>query len=111
MRLIRYDESYTADPDNPVNYWRDEFEIEETDDDDELKIEFKQFGRGPDKKPHFAVKVSWIDVQAFIEAFIEKGDDNALYLQRLIKLAVAIEEAGWSPEEPPQKEIFDLLSP
>ncbi len=76
----------------------------------EVKVDFKDFGRGEQRRPDFAVKVNWIDVRGFVAAFIEMEHPEALYLQRLIKLAEAIKGAGWSPDEPPTKEFFDILT-
>ncbi len=112
MRLIRRDKSFTADPENPQDYCVEEYGIDEKIQDGEMsevKIDFKDFGRGSQRRPNFAVKVNWLDVQIFMRAFIEMGHPDALYLQRLIKLDDAVQGAGWHSEATPREGFFDIL--
>jgi hypothetical protein len=110
MKLIRRDKSFTGDPENPL-HWEEEFGFEKIEDGEmsEVRVDFEDFGRGQKKRPGFAVKVSWLDVRNYVAAFIEMEHPDALYLQRLIKLAEAIEGAGWSPEDPPEEGFHDIL--
>jgi hypothetical protein len=39
------------------------------------------------------------------------GEHDAVYVHRLLKLAEAVEEAGWSPDWAPTKELIETLSP
>jgi len=61
MLLIRYDKSFTSDPEDPRDFSREEFGIKKikSDFDGELKarVEFPDFGRGPQRRPGFAVEV------------------------------------------------------
>lgn len=49
----------------------------------EVRVDFKDFGRGSQRRADFAVKVNWIDVRAFVAAFMEMEHPKALYLRRL----------------------------
>ena len=42
-------------------------------------------------------------------AFMEMKHPEALYLLRLIKLAEAIDDAGWHPDEPADIEFDNIL--
>jgi len=115
MWLIRYDKSVTSDPDDPQDLSREEFGVEKVGDvsDEEsskVRVEFPDFGRGEHRRPSFAVEVDWPDVRRFVAAFIEMDHPEALHFQRLQKLAEAIEEAGWSPDEPPTSKFFEIFS-
>lgn len=109
MRLIRWDRSVTADPNNPVNHAADEFGFER-DDEETVRVDFPDFGRGPERRPSFSVKLTWLDVCSLLREFMEMGEHDAVYLHRLLKLAEAVEVAGWSPEWAPTKDLDELSS-
>jgi hypothetical protein len=111
MILIRRDKSFTAAPENPQDYFEEEYGFEKVEDGgtSAVKVDFKDYGRGKQRRPDFAVKVNWLDVRGYMAAFIEMEHPQALYLQRLLKLAKAIEGAGWSPDDPPEEGFFDNL--
>lgn len=111
MILIRRDKSFTSDPENPNDLSRTEFGFENIEDDEMVQVAFKDFGRGQERRPDFAVKVEWIDVQCLLRAFMEMGEHDAVYIHRLLKLAEAVEKVGWSPDWAPTKELLEALSP
>ena len=119
MLLIRLDKSVTSDPENPQDYAQREFGFKKIEDRDKemsrVRIDYPDFGRGPQRRPGFAVEVDWIDVRSYLAAFIEMEHPEALYIKRLITLAKAIEDAGWSPDDPPTVEfgdaVLDAVSP
>jgi hypothetical protein len=115
MELIRLDVSFTADPENPQDHRQEEFGIEKLEDGlpeySKLRVDFKRFGRGEQRRSDFAVEMSWIDVQGFVRAFVEMGQPDALYLQRVIRLAEAIQRAGWSPDDPPTEDFWEIVPP
>ena len=111
MRLIRKDKSVTSDPDNPNNYAADEFGFEKNEFEEKVRVDFLDFGRGPQRFPSFSVELTWLDVRNCLKAFMEMGEHDAVYLHRLLKLAEAVEDAGWSPEWPPSKDVIEELSP
>ena len=113
MILIRRDKSFTSDPENPNDLSRTEFGFENIEDGEmsQVQVDFKDFGRGPERRPDFAVKVEWIDVRSLLAAFIEMEHPEALYLQSLINLAAAIEGVGWTPDCAPTKELLEDLPP
>ena len=111
MRLIRKDRSFTADPENPDDYSREEHGFEQEELDEIVRVDFPDFGRGKERRPSFSVEVTWIDVKYFLRAFMEMGEHDAVYIHRLLKLAEAVEEAGWSPDWAPTKELIETLSP
>jgi hypothetical protein len=64
-----------------------------------LKVSFNRFGRGEQRRSNFVVEVNWLDVEGFLREFIELGHPEVLRHQRGIRLAEAIEQAGWAPDE------------
>lgn len=111
MRLIRKDKSVTSDPDNPNDFAADEFGFEKDEFAEKVRVNFPDFGRGPQRRPAFAVELTWLDVRSFLRAFMEMGEHDAVYIHRLLKLAEAVEESGWTPQWPPTEEVIDDLSP
>jgi hypothetical protein len=114
MNLIHYNENVLTKDDDPINYAREEFLIEGVEDDfspedSEVRIDFKNFGRGPDRQPHFAVQVSWLDVRRILCEFIELEHPEALYLQQILQVAKAIEAIGWKSADTPEKEFWEIL--
>jgi hypothetical protein len=69
-------------------------------------VNFDRFGLGNQRRSHFTVEVNWIDVRGFIREFIEMGHPEAVYLQRILQLGKAIEDADWSS---PSEEFWDVL--
>ena len=110
MRLIWRDSSVTRDPNNPDDYSDDQFVIHNEESDNEVRVDFEQFGRGYRRRHKFEVKVTWADVRNMMTAFIEMESPDALYLRSLIKLGEAVQDAGWSTDEPPE-ELFDIILP
>ena len=114
MILIRRDPSPKKD-EWPDDHRQEEFLIEKSEDwdldpeDSRIKVDFTRFGRGTERRSDFAVEMSWIDVQGFVRKFIEMGHSEALYLQRLIRLAEAIEGVGWSPNDPPTEDFSRIM--
>ena len=91
MRLIRKDKSFTSDPDNPDDYSREEYGFEKDEFDEKIKVDFPDFGRGEQRRPSFSVELNWIDVRSFLRAFMEMGENDAVYIHHLLKLAEAVE--------------------
>jgi hypothetical protein len=114
MILIRRDPSPKKD-EWPDDHRQDEYRVEKCEDwhlDPQasgIRVDFKRFGRGTERQSDFAVEMNWIDVQGFVREFIEIGHPEALYLQRLIRLGEAIENAGWSPNDPPTEEFSQIV--
>jgi hypothetical protein len=117
MDLIRLDSNPSPSPDRERDEYRQsEFEIYNVADDflpedSKLRVNFSRFGLGPKRRPNFAVEVNWIDVRGFVREFIEMGHPEALQLQRMLKLAEAIENAGWRPDDPATEDFWDILPP
>jgi hypothetical protein len=113
MDLIRLDSNPNPNPDEyPNEHRQTEFEIHNLEDDfpegSKLRINFNRFGLGEKRRPSFAVEVNWIDVRGFVREFIEMGHPEALHIQRMLGLAKAIESAGWSPDDPPPEDFWDI---
>jgi hypothetical protein len=115
MLLIRRDPSPKKD-EWPDDHAQEEFLIEKSEDWDvdfesaTIQVDFKRFGRGTERRSHFTVKVSWTDVRGFIREFIEMGQHpDAEYLQRILQLAKAMENTGWSSDNPPTEDFWDIL--
>jgi hypothetical protein len=77
--------------------------------DSTLRVNFDPIGRGEKKKHSFAVEIDWLDVKGFVCEFIEMGHPEALCLQRMLKLAEAIDNAGWSPDDPPPDDFWQIM--
>ena len=115
MDLIRLDPSPKPD-EFPDDHRQTQYLIEKIEDgdiaeDSAVKVPFGRFGRGEQRRSDFVVEVNWIDVQGFIRAFIELGHPDALYLQRVILLADAIEDAGWGPDDPASEDFREIMPP
>ena len=52
----------------------------ESEEASKIRVDFKRFGRGTQRRSDFAVEMGWIDVQGFVRAFIEMGHPDALHL-------------------------------
>jgi hypothetical protein len=114
MQLIRLDSNPNPNPDEyPNDHRQTESGVEKVEDHfpetSTVKVAFNRFGRGQQRRSDFAVEVNWVDVQGFVRAFVEMGHPDALHLQRMIKLAEAIEDAGWSPNDPPTQEFWEIV--
>jgi hypothetical protein len=44
-----------------------------------------------------------------VRNFVEMGHPEAVHLQRLFRLAEAIEGAGWGPDDPPTEEFCEIM--
>ena len=115
MLLIRRDPS-PKKGEWPDNHVQEEFRIEKSEGWDfdfeaaTIQVDFNRFGRGAERRSDFTVKINWIDVRGFIREFIEMGHHpDAKYLQRILQLAKAMENAGWSPDSPPDEDFWDIL--
>jgi hypothetical protein len=114
MMLIRRDPN-PKKYELPDDHQQQEFGIErhqdcELDRDDaRIRVDFKRFGRGTERRSDFAVEISWIDVQGFVREFMKMGHSEALYLLSLIRLADAIEQVGWHPKKPPNEAFSDIM--
>jgi hypothetical protein len=64
-----------------------------------VRVDFKRFGRGMQRRSDFAVEITWSDVLGLVRRFIEMRHPDAIHLARMIKLAEAVEDVGWSPDE------------
>jgi hypothetical protein len=116
MDLIRLDSNPNPNPDKePREHRQSEYELrrigEDFPEDSQLRVNFSRFGPGPERRPNFAVQVSWLDVRGLVREFIEIGHPEALYLQRLILLADKIEKAGWSPDDPAPEDFWEIVPP
>jgi hypothetical protein len=114
MDLIRLDSNPHPKPDEyPEDHRQTEYLVENIVDQNmpAVRVAFGRFGRGQQKRSDFAVEVTWIDVQGFVRAFIEMGHPDALYLQRVIRLADTIEDAGWSPDDPAEEYFREIMPP
>jgi hypothetical protein len=116
MDLIRLDSNPNPNPDEfPDNHQQTEYGIEKIGDhfpeSSKLRVNFHRFGRGEQRRPSFAVEVNWLDVRGFVREFIELGHPEALHLQRMIRLAEAIESSGWSPDDPPTEDFWEMIPP
>lgn len=114
MKLVRLDSNTFRKPDEPrQDLVQEEFGCEVNDEEDlnTLRVKFERFGLGEQKRSDFAVDVTWLDVMAFIREFIKMGEEEALFLDRALKLSDAIEVAGWSPDEPATDTFRRYLMP
>ena len=118
MDLIRLDSNPNPNPDEYPNNHRqneDEREQEEGSDagceDSKLRVKFKRFGLGEQRRSNFVVEIDWLDVKSFVRHFIEMGHREALHLQRVLRLVEAIEGAGWNPDDPPYGEFWEIVPP
>jgi hypothetical protein len=117
MDLIRLDPSPNSNPDEtPDDVRQTQYLINKIEDSDQpedsiAKVPFERFGRGEQNRSHFVVEVTWIDVKGLIRAFIEMGHPDALYLERVIRLADTIEDAGWSPNDPASEDFREIMPP
>jgi hypothetical protein len=114
MDLIRLDSNPHPNPDKePQEHRQTEFELrrigEDFPEDAQLRVNFSRFGLGAERRPNFAVQVSWRDVRCLVREFIEMGHPEALYLQSLILLANKIEKAGWSPNDPAPQDFWEIM--
>lgn len=115
MNLIRRDSNPHPKPGQvPDDHIQAEYLYELADEYDEgesavLKVEFKRFGRGTENRSSFAVEINWVDAAAIIRGFIDARHPNALHLERVIRLASSVEKAGWSPNDPPNQDFYDIL--
>jgi hypothetical protein len=115
MRLIRRDSNPNPKEDEyPDDHQQTEFRIDKNEDIisdvSTLTVEFPRFGRGQQRRSDFAVEISWIDVQGFVQSFIEMKHPDALYLMRVFRLADKIEDAGWPPSDPASEELREIMS-
>ncbi|QWG14476.1 hypothetical protein KMZ29_07350 [Bradyrhizobium sediminis] len=116
MILIRLDSKPNPKPDEyPDDHRQVEYGVEQITDSlpeaSRVKVAFPRFGRGEQKRSDFAVEMNWVDVQGYVREFIEMGHPDALHLQRLIRLAEKIENAGWFPDDPPTEDFWDIVPP
>jgi len=115
MELIRLDSNRHPNEDKlPDDHGEKSFHVSVADKDAQpedaiLRVSFDNFGRGKLRRPNFAVEVSWLDVKRFVREFIKLGHPDAAHLNRMIRLAEAIEQAGWSPNDPPNEDFWDIL--
>jgi hypothetical protein len=114
MDLVRFDSNPNPKPDEwPDDHRQESFSQESLDSGDaetfKVRTKFPQFGRGELKRSQFAVDVCWIDVKSFLAAFIEAEHPEAIHLNRMIRLAEAIERAGWVPSDPPPEDFGDAF--
>jgi hypothetical protein len=114
MILIRRDPSPKKD-EWPDDLQQQEFRVEKDEDWDldpensTIRVDFKRFGRGTEKRSHFAVQMNWLDVRGFVREFIEMGHSEALHLERILQLAKAIEREGWTSDSAPEDDFWDIL--
>jgi hypothetical protein len=116
MILVRLDSKPNPKPDEyPDDHRQAEFSVQQIEDSSPegsmIRVAFPRFGRGKDRRSDFAVEMNWIDVQSYVREFIEMGHPDALYLQRAIRLADKIEDAGWSPDDPASEDFRDIMPP
>jgi hypothetical protein len=116
MDLIRLDSNPNPKSgEYPDDHRQTQYLIEKVEDSEPkgsaVKVPFGRFGRGEQRQSDFVVEVTWIDVQGFIRAFIEMDHPDALYLQRVIRLADVIEDAGWSPNDPAEEDFREIMPP
>ena len=116
MDLIRLDSTPNTNPDDmPDDFRQTQYLVQKVEDSEPegsaVKVPFGRFGRGEQRKSDFVVELTWIDVQGFIRAFIEMGHPDALYIERVIRLADTIEDAGWVPNDPAPEDFREILPP
>ncbi len=116
MDLIRLDSNPNPDPDEyPNDHRQSEDEREENEnycgEDARLRVKFKRFGLGEKNRSNFAVEIDWSDVRSLVRQFIEMGHPEALHLQRIIRLANAIEDVGWNHDYSPYAELWQIVPP
>jgi hypothetical protein len=116
MDLIRLDSNPNLNPDElPNDHRQTEYGVERNEDQfpesSRLKVNFKRFGLGDHGRSDFAVEITWLDVQGFVREFIEMEHPDALCLERMIRLADAIEGAGWRADDPPASEFWEIIPP
>jgi hypothetical protein len=113
MDLIRLDSSLTPENEYPDDHRQVADRVEKIEshfpEDSKLRVDFKRFGRGAQRQSDFAVEMTWIDVSAFVRGFIEMRHPHALHLARMIKLAEAVEDEGWIPDDPPSEDFWSIL--
>jgi hypothetical protein len=116
MILVRLDSNPNPKPDEypndhrQVGYGAEQIQ-DSSPEDSMVKVAFPRFGRGKDRRSDFAVEMNWTDVQGYVREFIEMKHPDALHLQRLIRLAEKIENAGWFPDNLPTEDFEDILPP
>jgi hypothetical protein len=116
MILVRLDSNPNPKPDeDPDDHRQVQYRIEQMKDPlaeaSMLKVAFPRFGRGTERRSNFAVEMNWSDVQSYVREFVEMGHPDALHLQRVIRLAEKIENAGWFPDNLPTEDFGYLLPP
>jgi hypothetical protein len=114
MDLIRLDSTPNTHPDEiPDDFRQTQYLIVKDEDGDAsaIRVPFERFGRGEQRKSDFVVELTWIDVQGFVRAFIEMGHPDALYIERVIRLADTIEDAGWAPSDPAPEDFREIMPP
>lgn len=117
MHLIRLDSNPNPKPDEfPNHYYQTEHEMTLPDDVTDgsgarVRIDFPRFGRGDQRKSDFAVEIDWIDMSRLLKKFVEIGQPDAIHLLRMVRLADAIEKAGWSPDDAPEEGFWETWQP
>lgn len=110
MHLIRLDSNPNPKPDEfPDDHFQTEYGLTVPEDvvdgyDARVRINFPRFGRGDQRRSDFA---DWIDMSSLLRKFMEIGQPDAKHLLRMIKLADAIEKAGWSPNDSPEAGFWE----
>jgi hypothetical protein len=67
-----------------------------------VAIRFPRFGDGAKRQSDFEVHVEWKDVERMIHIFCNSGQPEAIAIRHAIKLAAAVQKAGWQPTASPQ---------
>jgi hypothetical protein len=64
-----------------------------------------------DRSDHATLLVEEADKHGFVREFIEMGLPEAVHLRRILRLAEKIEDAGWSPDDPPTEDFWEIMPP
>ncbi|WP_159012676.1 hypothetical protein [Bradyrhizobium sp. S69] len=90
MELVRFGQSYkTKSQDEAYN-------VDNVDPAAKrVQIQFRSFGRGPERRSEFGVNLRWQDVEAVLKSFSDMGHPEAIKLRNALSLANAAEEVGW----------------
>jgi hypothetical protein len=64
---------------------------------DAVAVRFPRFGEGARRQSDFEVCAEWKDVQRMIDIFCESGEPEAIAIRDAMKLAAAVQAAGWQP--------------
>jgi hypothetical protein len=74
MNLVRLDSNpHRKDDEAPDDHVQSSFAVNEiedafpVDDSSRVRVPFPRFGRGPERRPSFAVDVTWLDVKNLIQ--------------------------------------------